>query len=208
MPDCTNIKNASIVTNGIYTVYPDGNVPIVVFCDMVTDGGGWTVIQRRINGSVDFYLDWNSYKRGFGTLSGEFWLGNDNIHRLTASGNTVLRVELEDWSGNTAYAVYGTFMVDDESNKYKLTVGNYSGTAGDSLTRHNRMSFSTKDRDNDRWGTNCAQHETGAWWYKYCAHADLNGRYLGNTLGYKGINWWHWKSNSLSMKRSTMMISS
>ena len=207
MPDCTNIKNASIVTNGIYTVYPDGNVPIVVFCDMVTDGGGWTVIQRRINGSVDFYLDWNSYKRGFGTLSGEFWLGNDNIHRLTASGNTVLRVELEDWSGNTAYAVYGTFMVANESNKYKLTVGNYSGTAGDALTGgHNGMFFSTKDRDNDaKQSSDCAEQLKGGWWYGACFNASLNGPYLGNTTGEPGILWYQWYPN-LSLKRSTMMI--
>ena len=145
-----------------------------VYCDMDTEGGGWPVIQRRVNGSVDFFLDWTSYKREFGTLSDNFWLGNDNIHRLTANGNTVLRVELEDWAGDTAYAEYGIFKVDDESNKYKLTAGSYSGTAGDALAsypgiyNHNGMYFSTKDMDNDIHPDNCAKKYSSGWWFDGC----------------------------------------
>ena len=173
---------------------------------MVTDGGGWTLIQRRMDGSVDFYRGWTDYKNGFGSPTGELWLGNDRIHRLTASGNTVLRVEVEDWKGNRAYARYGTFRVGDGGDKYRLSVGSYSGTAGDSLVYHNRMYFTTKDRDNDWDSRNCAQSYTGAWWYKYCYNSNLNGRYLGNKDDSKGINWYHWKSNRLSMRRSMMTI--
>ena len=97
-----------------------------VSCDMATDGGEWTVIQRRIDDSTYFYLNWTDYKRGFGLLTSNFWLGNDNIHRLTTSGNTVLRVDEEDWDGKTVSAVYGKFVVDDENNKYKLSVANYN----------------------------------------------------------------------------------
>ena len=179
-----------------------------MFCDMDTDGGGWTVIQRRRDGSVDFYRGWTQYKNGFGSLTDEFWLGNDNIHRLTASRNTKLRVDVEDWSGNKAYAKYGSFRVDDENNKYRLTVGSYSGTAGDSLAYHNGMFFTTKDRDNDKDSGNCAQSYTGAWWYYGCHYSNLNGRYIGNKQDGKGIIWRQWKGNSLSMKRSTMMIRS
>ena len=114
-------------------------------CDMTTDGGGW-----RVDNSIDFYLDWPSYKHGFCTLIGNLWLGINNIQRLTVSGNTVLRVELEDWDGNTAYAVYGTFKVDDKSNKHRRTVGGYSGTAGDSLDLLNdEIFFTTRDWEND-----------------------------------------------------------
>ena len=85
-------------------INPDGGKPIGVFCDMTTDGGGWTVFQRRLDGSVDFYLGWKSYKNGFGDLKAEFWLGNDNLHRLTAADDVILRVELEDFDGNIKYA--------------------------------------------------------------------------------------------------------
>ena len=198
---------SGVTVSGIYSIDPDSKGPMNVFCDMVTDGGGWTVIQRRNNGSVDFYLDWASYKRGFGTLTDELWLGNDNIHRLTVAGNTVLRVDLEDWDGNIAHAVYGRFLVDDESNKYRLTVGSYSGTAGDSLTnKHNGKYFTTKDQDNDLWGANCARLRTGAWWYNQCHDSNLNGRNAGNVLDSGGIIWNSWKGQYLSLKGSAMKI--
>ena len=101
---------------------------------MITDGGGWTVFQRRLEGSVDFYLDWASYKNGFGNLNGEFWLGNDNLHRLTAANDVKLRVHLEDFDGDIRYAEYTTFNVADDSDNYRLFIGGYSGTAGDSMT--------------------------------------------------------------------------
>ena len=104
-----------------------------VRCDMTTASGGWTVFQRRLNGSVDFYLGWASYKDGFGNLSKEFWLGNDKVHRLTAADNMTLRVDLEGFDGNITYAEYTTFKVANESDKYRLLIGGYSGTAGDSL---------------------------------------------------------------------------
>ena len=108
-----------------------------VLCDMTTDGGGWTVFQRRLDGSVEFYLDWTSYKNGFGNLKGEFWLGNDKLRRLTAADDVMLRVDLEDFNGNTAYAEYTTFEVADEGDKYWLLIGGYSGTAGDAMTSVN-----------------------------------------------------------------------
>lgn len=89
--------------------------------------GGWTVFQKRLDGSVDFYLNWTNYKTGFGSLNGEFWLGLDRIHRLTNSSNNKLRVDLEDMSGNTAYAEYSVFKVGNEATKYQLNVRNYSG---------------------------------------------------------------------------------
>ena len=113
----------------MYTISPDGGKPIQVLCDMTTDGGGWTVFQRRLDGSVDFYLGWESYKNGFGDLKGEFWLGNDNLHRLTATDDVTLRVDLEDFDGNKTYAEYTTFKVENKTDKYRLLIGGYSGTA-------------------------------------------------------------------------------
>ena len=117
----------------MYTINPDGGKPIQVLCDMNTEGGGWTVFQRRLDGSFDFYRGWESYKEGFGDLNGEFWLGNDNLHRLTAIANVTMRADLEDFDGNIRYAEYTTFKVADESDNYRLLIGGYRGTAGDSM---------------------------------------------------------------------------
>ena len=174
---------------------------------MSTDGGGWTVFQRRQDGSVDFFRGWDDYKAGFGQLTAEFWLGNDKIHRLTASRPSSLRVELEDWNRGEAYAKYGKFSIGDEQALYRLEVGSYSGTAGDSLTYHNNMTFSTKDRDNDRWYSHCALlYNTGAWWYKTCHRSNLNGKYLGDTISFKGIVWYYWKNTQDSLKFTEMKL--
>ena len=188
---------------------PDGKGSFNVYCDMRTDGGGWTVFQRRQDGSVDFYRGWNDYKSGFGQLTAEFWLGNDKIHRLTAARPSSLRVELEDWNGVRVYAKYGTFNISDEQAKYRLKVGSYSGTAGDSLGPGdydlNNMAFTTKDRDNDRYGNNCAVLFTGAWWYKGCHESNLNGKYLGQKYDSRGLKWNRFRG-SLSLKFTEMKL--
>ena len=97
-----------------------------MFCDQTTAGGGWTVFQKRLDGSVNFYRGWADYKNGFGNLNGEFWLGLDKINRLTKTKNR-LRVALEDTAGKTAYAEYDTFAVTSERTKYQLSIGTYSG---------------------------------------------------------------------------------
>ncbi|XP_022107434.1 ficolin-1-like [Acanthaster planci] len=210
--DCSGVLANGMTTSGVYTVQPVvGDGPIDVYCDMETDGGGWTVFQRRQDGSVDFYRDWESYRRGFGDLNGEFWLGNDNLHRLTAQGAYKLRVDLEDFEGNTAYALYNTFRVADGSDNYRLTVGDYSGTAGNSLYGHSNQQFSTKDRDNDvQRSGHCAVKYSGAWWYKSCHYSNLNGLYLGGQTSEfaKGVVWKHWKGYYYSLKHSEMKIKS
>ena len=111
----------------MYTIDPDGSGAFDVYCDHNAPGGGWTVFQKRLDGSVDFYRGWNDYKLGFGNLNGEFWLGLDKIHRLTKSERCKLRVDLEDTAGKTAYAEYDMFAVTSERTKYQLGIGTYSG---------------------------------------------------------------------------------
>ena len=125
--NCTGHCKSGVRSNGVYTIVPDGVDAFDVFCDQTTNGGGWTVFQKRLDGSVDFYRNWTDYRRGFGDLSGEFWLGLDKIHRLTSQTNNKLRVELEDLDGNTAYVEYDTFAVADEADKYGLSVEGYTG---------------------------------------------------------------------------------
>ena len=172
---------------------------------MRTDGGGWTVFQRRQDGSVDFFRGWNDYKAGFGQLTAEFWLGNDKIHRLTAARPSSLRIELEDWNGVKVHAKYGKFNIGDEQAQYRLEVGSYSGTAGDSLAYHNNMAFTTKDRDNDRYSNNCAVRWTGAWWYNACHYSNLNGQYLGDKRDDRGARWYHFR-DYLSLKFTEMKL--
>ena len=111
----------------MYKINPDGLGEFEVFCDHKTAGGGWTVFQKRRDGSIDFFRAWDDYKRGFGNLNGEFWLGLDKIHRLTVSSSNKLRVDLERFNGETGFAEYSFFSVADETANYSLSLGSYSG---------------------------------------------------------------------------------
>ncbi|XP_066270922.1 microfibril-associated glycoprotein 4-like [Branchiostoma lanceolatum] len=209
--DCQDIlDNDETTPSGVYMVYPRDNLGgFLVFCDMDTDGGGWTLFQRRQDGTVDFYRNWADYKTGFpSNLNGEFWLGNDNLYRLAVQKVYRLRVDMEDVEGNTAYAAYDTFAISPESQNYKLHIGTYSGTAGDSLTYHDGKPFSTKDRDNDDYSSSCAQANKGAWWYGHCRRSNLNGLYhLGPHKSHAdGVTWYHWKGHFNSLKRTEMKI--
>ncbi|XP_038058743.1 microfibril-associated glycoprotein 4-like [Patiria miniata] len=214
---CKMLLDAGYRSSGIYTINPEGsgNGGLRVYCDMETDGGGWIVFQRRQDGSVDqdFYRNWTEYQSGFGDLSGEFWLGNDNLVTLTSDdsrGTWELRVDLEDWEGNTAWAKYADFQISP--GEYNLNIGQYdaSSTAGDSLAWHSGSPFSTKDNDNDIMGPyNCAQSRHGAWWFYNCAHSDLNGEYYPDenaAADEKGVYWRHWKGHFYSLKTCQMKL--
>ena len=194
----------------MYKVDPNDRGSFPVYCDMTTDGGGWTVFQRRQDGSVDFYRTWDEYKTGFGNLSGEFWLGNENIHRLTDVRSTSLRVDLRDWSMNLRYAKYRTFQVGNSLSHYKLNVKYFSGTVADSLSRaHNDMKFSTKDNDNDLLSSyNCAQEKHGAWWYSDCHDSNLNGLYMRNIQSEKAVTWYSFNGSFLALKFTEMKLRS
>ncbi|KAK0065242.1 BpFREP12.10 [Biomphalaria pfeifferi] len=177
-----------------------------VMCDTKTDGGGWIILQRRINGKVDFYRDWKEYRDGFGDYNiGEFYLGNENIFSLTSTEQYDLRIDLE--FNNTKYFVqYENFKVSSESEKYKLQTGKYSGNAGDSLSYHNYMYFSTFDRDSDNYGpTHCAEYCSGAWWYKDCHYSNLNGQW-GRTSDLQGMSWYYLTGHYNSVTFSEMKI--
>ena len=163
------------------------------------------MFQRRRDGSVDFYRGWGDYEYGFGDVKGEHWLGLKKINCLTGAKPVAqLRVDLADFEGRQKYAYYRYFSVGDFSTNYKLRVGGYmsGSTAGDSLTGHNDMVFSTHDRDNDRWSNNCAVSYLGAWWYVSCYSSNLNGKYLHGAISSKGVTW----NTGYSMKWSEMKL--
>ncbi|XP_068684147.1 ryncolin-1-like [Montipora foliosa] len=204
--NCADVYNSGEKINGVYKIDPDGLGEFEVYCDQKTAGGGWTVFQKRQDGSVDFFRAWDAYKRGFGNLNGEFWLGLDKIHRLTVSSSNKLGVDLEDIHGNTAFAEYSSVTVASERAKYQLSLGTYSGTARDSLGYHRGQAFSTKDRDNDNYSANCASSYKGAWWYNNCHYSNLNGLYLNGKTDGSGMTWYYWKNSHYSVKRSEMKI--
>ncbi|XP_055965621.1 tenascin-R, partial [Sorex fumeus] len=197
--DCAQHLGNGDTLSGVYTIFLHGepSQKLQVYCDMATDGGGWTVLQRRQNGQTDFFRKWAEYRAGFGNLEDEFWLGLDNIHRITSQGRYELRVDMRD-NQEAVFAVYDRFLVEDGRSLYKLRLGAYNGTAGDSLSYHQSRPFSTQDRDNDVAVTNCAVSYKGAWWYKNCHRANLNGKY-GESRHSQGINWYHWKGHEFSI---------
>ncbi|XP_034473212.1 ryncolin-4-like [Drosophila innubila] len=159
-----------------------------------------------MDGSVNFYRNWTEYKNGFGDMDGEFFLGLDKIHALTAESEQELLVVVEDFEGIEAFETYDAFAIGNEDQQYELhTLGKANGTAGDSLRRQEGSKFSTFDRDNDIDITNCAERFTGAWWYKNCHNSNLNGKYNDNTFG-KGVNWDHFRGPYYSLKKAVMMI--
>uniref|UniRef100_A0A480TCK1 Ficolin-1 n=1 Tax=Sus scrofa TaxID=9823 RepID=A0A480TCK1_PIG len=206
---CKELLTRGHILSGWHTIYLPDCQPLTVLCDMDTDGGGWTVFQRRSDGSVDFYRDWAAYKRGFGSQLGEFWLGNDHIHALTAQGTNELRVDLVDFEGNHQFAKYRSFQVAGEAEKYKLVLGGFlEGNAGDSLSSHRDQFFSTKDQDNDNHSGNCAEQYHGAWWYNACHSSNLNGRYLRglHTSYANGVNWRSGRGYNYSYQVSEMKV--
>ena len=207
--DCKDAYQNGCNTSGLYTINPDNQTAFQVYCDMDTSGGGWTVIQRRFNGSVNFNRNWAECARGFGNKTGEYWLGLNYIHRLTTSAGQLLRVDLEDFENNTAFAQYTTFTVANGADKYRLLVSGYSGTAGDSMNYNSGQQFTTKDYDNDgKTGSNCASERKGPWWHYKCNFANLNGKYYTSRhVGdWAGSVWYHWKTQIYSMKKIKMKI--
>ncbi|XP_065354617.1 ryncolin-1-like [Calliphora vicina] len=206
--DCTEATKCTH-RSGIYKIQVPHYTgqPFYVDCDAKTDGGGWIVIQRRQDGSIDFYRDWHAYEKGFGNIDGELFIGLQKLHALTNNnGPQELMVVMEHENGTKAYAKYDGFAIGDDSLKYKLKkLGKYSGTAGDSL-KHVGYKFTTRDRDNDiKVNGNCAQLYKGAWWYFSCHFSNLNGEYGKKTDG-QGINWSTFSGYHTSLKYVKMMI--
>ncbi|CAL9695250.1 unnamed protein product [Knipowitschia caucasica] len=223
--DCSDLQLHGHSHSGVYQVRPELSLgPVSVLCDMEVEGGGWTVLQWRYDGSVSFNRSWAEYRDGFGHLGeGEFWLGNRLLHLLTANRSMELRVELEDFEGVWGYALYKLFRVASERMRFRLTVDSYSGTAGDALRfnaryNHNNRAFTSPDRDNDRYPSgNCGAYYSSGWWFDACMAANLNGRYYkGRYKGVRdGIYWGTWHNISteyyptndrLSFKTVRMMI--
>uniref|UniRef100_A0A8C2PZZ9 Fibrinogen C-terminal domain-containing protein n=1 Tax=Cyprinus carpio TaxID=7962 RepID=A0A8C2PZZ9_CYPCA len=189
--DCSDIHKSGQTLAGIYTIYPtwrmDGtNVTLdhqthisTFMMNHIFYINPSQVIQRRMDGSVNFYRPWDQYKRGFGNVEVEYWLWLENIYQLTSKKKYTLRVDLEDFEGNKVFALYSSFSVDCEMDGYQLHISGFTdGGAGDSLSGHNDQKFSTFDKCQDTWGNNCAKYHLGGLWYYSCLNANPDGLYL------------------------------
>ena len=170
-------------SSGIYLVNilcSNKSILADAYCDNCNGGGGWLVVQRRQDGSVDFNRGWGEYEDGFGKLTGEFWYGLKALHCLTGQGGWEMRMDIKLANGTNIFLQYKQFKVASATDKYKLTVGGFQGTTTDPMANHNGKYFTTKDRDNDPWSKNCAKdsydakHPNGGWWHNHCGNVRLN----------------------------------
>lgn len=198
--DCGALRKAGFTKSGEYFIQPSAlSCSAKVWCDMETDGGGWTTFQRRMDGTENFFRNWTDYRDGFGVVSREFWLGNNNLFLLTNQKQYELRVDLWDFNHRYAYAKYKHFKVEGERDLFRIHVSTYSGTARNGLYLHNFALFSTIDRDNDKHTfVNCAEKWDGGWWFTSCGSTYLNGRYhRKSNVRQRGIMWNSWKYEQL-----------
>ncbi|XP_062579575.1 fibroleukin-like [Saccostrea cucullata] len=211
--NCEDLYVSGERNSGVYRIRPFGNeIQVDVYCNMATEGGGWTAIQRRMSGSVGFNRTWAEYKNGFGNPHDSYWIGNDVMHHLTKGRNSSLYVSLTLKHGTTLYEVYHQFSISEEAEKYRLFLGGpANGTLGDMLLNTgdsssvlSGMYFSTLDRDYDSSGVyNCAAYFGGGWWFNACHYACLNGPW--NTSAW--VNPWFPKVPSgIHVTETIMMI--
>jgi len=175
--NCCDLMSFS-AKSGIYKIQKGTFVGLGdTYCDMVTDGGGWIVIQRNKNNSLmNFNKKWTDYEEGFGDLNNEFWYGLELIHCLTQRGHWEMRVDYQKNDETWSYLHYNNFSVGSASEEYPLTFGGFTGVGTDHFAAHplNGVKFSTPDNDNDKWAGNCAARYKSGWWYKTCYSININ----------------------------------
>ncbi|XP_071810697.1 uncharacterized protein [Apostichopus japonicus] len=165
--DCQDVYDAGYSRSNVYTIKPIGwpGLPFNVNCKM-DNGGGWTVFQRRTDGSTSFYRNWAEYKNGFGDEN-SFWLGNEKLHYLTNQRNYTLRIDTISSGGTVRYAKYAEFQIESVGNNYRMNkLGTHSGNTGHYFYHNRGEQFSTYDRDNDSCGKfDCAEKHRSGWWH-------------------------------------------
>ncbi|XP_066181458.1 angiopoietin-related protein 3 isoform X2 [Sylvia atricapilla] len=201
--DCTALYHSGVQASGVYTIQPNGSEAFNVYCEMKF-GTSWTVIQKRVDGSLDFNQTWDAYANGFGDLNEEFWLGLNKIYSITKQGNYLLRIELQDWRGNRRHIEY-SFSLGGPSTNFTLQLSRMSGSIPNALPEHEELRFSTAS------DSNCPENHLGGWWHSECEETNLNGKYVtprsrGRLERGKGLYWKPKKGRYYLLKSTKIMI--
>ena len=207
--DCSQLFKQGFTKNGVYEILVLGQHRLRVFCNMEEDGGGWTVFQRRFDGSVPFNRTWDEYKEGFEDVSGEHWLGNKWLNLLTKSDKYDYYVVATDHQGTKATKKMFGVTVENEALKYRLQFEREGPGPTYGMSHMNGMKFSTIDQDNDLYTTPCSKTHggNGGWWYNNCFRECMNGRYYNTpVITYHGLVWMGWEGNWESLKETSLMI--
>ncbi|KAM6415190.1 angiopoietin-related protein 3 [Rhynochetos jubatus] len=209
-PDCTALYNSGVRSSGVYTIKPNGSEAFDVYCE-VKLGSSWTVIQNRVDGSLDFNQTWDAYTNGFGDLNEEFWLGLNQTYSITRQGDYILRIELQDWKDNKRYIEYA-FSLGGPETAYTLQLSRISGSIPNALPEQTELRFSTADRAMDVINDfNCPENYLGGWWHSECEETNLNGKYVaprsrGRLDRKKGLYWKPKKGRYYLLKSTKIMI--
>ena len=177
-PSAVYQTKSCIVPCEVSTFTTETVTTVATYCDMTTDCGGWTVVQRNKKDSLmNFNKTWVDYEKGFGNLNTEFWYGLAAIHCLTQRGQWEMRVDYQFNNKTWSYFHYNQFRVGSASEEYPLTVGGFTGVGTDQFARQplNGMKFSTPDNDNDKHSShNCAVEDNSGWWLNSCDWININ----------------------------------
>ncbi|XP_050687496.1 microfibril-associated glycoprotein 4-like [Eriocheir sinensis] len=188
--DCADYLMAGATSSGVYEIYPFSCTcgrSVRVWCDMETDGGGWTVFLKRQNqtSQLDFNRTWLEYKEGFGSPEQEYWLGNELLHQMTFSREYSVRLDVHSTSGGNDYGTYERFRIDDEDTRYRTTLsGKLDGGERTKLCMSylSGRYFTTRDRDYDSYSGNCAAKQGGGWWYYDCRKFNPTSIYNSSSI--------------------------
>ncbi|NXN94067.1 ANGL3 protein, partial [Rhinopomastus cyanomelas] len=209
-PDCTALYHSGTRSSGVYTIKPNGSEAFEVYCEMKL-GSAWTVIQNRVDGSLDFNQTWDAYINGFGDLNEEFWLGLNKTYSITQQGDYILRIELQDWKDNRRYVQYA-FRLGGPETAYTLQLSRISGSIPNALPEQTHLQFSTADHAADIINYfNCPQNYRGGWWHSECEETNLNGNYVtprskGRLDRRKGLYWKPKNGRYYLLRSSKIMI--
>ncbi|KAL5014778.1 hypothetical protein ScPMuIL_009048 [Solemya velum] len=211
--NCNDARDAGYNKSGIYRLHmlrAPSNISTKptfhIYCKF-TANNAFNVIQRRLDGTLNFNTFYHYYVNGFGHPTAEYWAGLNPIQYLTQTGSNRLQITLQEWNGNTVIVRYSHFSLSGST--YRLNIYGYVGSIADDMSFANGQDFHTSDYPDAR---NCAVNQKAGWWYNNCAYALLNGfyyrggPYTPSGTFYDGIYWKDWLGYGYSLKYTEMAV--